>query len=1025
MTPISRKRILIVCTLTALLTALALASCGGLTSPQTDEAARTTSLAVVAAPSTPGLTTTNLQLTVSENACDPKEAQEYFEVTNGTTSGVPLSSIQIKYWIYDTTGIPLAGQVWFGGCVRDSAGTCLHPVSGVTAITQPVASACGPSASQQANWEITVSTTDSTVLAPGETWGDVQTAINLTTYAEFSPGSSTWFSPCGILQPFQLNPYFGLYVGGDLVDTLGITAPSCRAPQGANVLGGNITPASVGAPIVGPVPPDTPMAMTIGLPVPDPQGLQAFIDTVSDPASTQYGQYLTPQSFGEQFGSPNYPALVAWAQSAGLSVKTYANNLEVTVSGTAATFGTALYVNMVQARRPDGTIFFAPDRQPSLNLTVDGGAIPVQGIDGLNNYFRPTPALLHVQSLAAAAQATQSSANITLGAGAYTSKDFRGAYLTAPPGNTNPGFDCTPYLGDGQTVALVEFDGFFPTDIVSYAQQTGLTGNSAQIGTLPQSVVVLCPDAGGCPDGAPLTPSGGNGTGEVSLDIEMVLAMAPNAQVDVFEGSNSGTGIDAILADIANNYYPAVRVISDSWYRQGPNSQTSAFQFAAQGQSFFVVSQDNGAYQSGAADTTYCSNGAGTPPPSGGIPPLEAVTIVGGTAFLADAGSPYAGETTWDILPAAPGYVGSGGGLISGVPLPFAQQTYQQKKLADNPAWTPPGVGTLPWQTTRNSPDVAAAAYDVLFVTSNLTCPDAGVDAGDAGCGSLCPGLANDAGVDGGPTCVSANGAGFGTSAAAPLWAGFTAVMNEFGLGPANMPALGYLNPLLYRLAVQDNYGSSFHDVTSGINTNECGFGFPADVDYDLATGLGSPQCLLMTNASRNRLPPQLTVTITNMAFQNSGSNLGNCPCAALPDDENPADTTITCSPINENNTISTTSVTVSKQVWCGNNHGAWINVTCSGTGNYGDNRLNGGIQLAISDTCGTDDWPGTANGQTAPFTLLGPGKPTSLTDIYCNGRTPCSVQSCWEGFSACGSPSPCCQNNFSGNFTVENTGGY
>jgi hypothetical protein len=513
--------------------------------------------------------------------------------------------------------------------------------------------------------------------------------------------------------------------------------------------------------------------------------------------------------------------------------------------------------------------------------------------------------------------------------------------------------------------------------------------------------------------------------------IEMVFAMAPNASVDVFEGSDNGTGIDAILADIANNYYPAVLQISDSWQTLGPNSQISAWQFAAQGQSLFVASEDNGAYQAGAGATSFCSNGQGTFPPGSNIGSLADVTLTGGTALLANAGAPYAGETTWDVLPAAPGYVGSGGGLLTGEALPFAQQTYQEAQIQATPAWTPPGAGTLPWQTTRNAPDVSAAAYDVLVVTSSLTCPDAGADAGDAGCGSLCPGLVNDAGptVDGGPTCVSLVQSGVGTSAAAPQWAAFAALTNEWRQTvqvPAQTP-VGYANTLLYRLASQSDYASSFHDVTSGINTNECGFGFPAGTGYDLATGLGSPQCGLMASASNTKLPPQLTVTVSNMAFQNTGGNLGNCPCAALPDDVNPPDTTITCNPGNDGNIISQTPVTVAKQVWCGNDHGAWITIQCWGNGAFGDIRLNGTVKLSISDTCSQNDQPGAANGQSLSISpSLGPGDPIALTPPQpCNGREPCTIQSCWEGFSGCGTDSACCQNNFSGLITVQNTGGY
>jgi len=59
-----------------------------------------------------------------------------------------------------------------------------------------------------------------------------------------------------------------------------------------------------------------------------------------------------------------------------------------------------------------------------------------------------------------------------------------------------------------------------------------------------------------------------------------------------------------------------------------------------------------------------------------------------------------------------------------------------------------------------------------------------------------------------------------GTSAAAPLWAGFLAAINY----------TGFFNNAVYSLT------SSLHDITSGNNN-----GYSATVNYDLCTGLGSP----------------------------------------------------------------------------------------------------------------------------------------------------------------------------------------
>ena len=74
-----------------------------------------------------------------------------------------------------------------------------------------------------------------------------------------------------------------------------------------------------------------------------------------------------------------------------------------------------------------------------------------------------------------------------------------------------------------------------------------------------------------------------------------------------------------------------------------------------------------------------------------------------------------------------------------------------------------------------------------------------------------------------------------GTSQAAPVWAGMTALINQYLKG-RGLHAVGFLNPALYRLAAGKPGHSPFHDVTMGTNLAN-----PATRGYDMATGLGSP----------------------------------------------------------------------------------------------------------------------------------------------------------------------------------------
>jgi kumamolisin len=76
-----------------------------------------------------------------------------------------------------------------------------------------------------------------------------------------------------------------------------------------------------------------------------------------------------------------------------------------------------------------------------------------------------------------------------------------------------------------------------------------------------------------------------------------------------------------------------------------------------------------------------------------------------------------------------------------------------------------------------------------------------------------------------------------GTSAAAPFWAGITALIDQ-NLAAKNLRSVGFANPALYVFA-QNPAGlpaPPYHDVTVGTNLY-----YPATPGWDFATGLGSP----------------------------------------------------------------------------------------------------------------------------------------------------------------------------------------
>ena len=87
---------------------------------------------------------------------------------------------------------------------------------------------------------------------------------------------------------------------------------------------------------------------------------------------------------------------------------------------------------------------------------------------------------------------------------------------------------------------------------------------------------------------------------------------------------------------------------------------------------------------------------------------------------------------------------------------------------------------------------------------------------------------------------------GGGTSFAAPMWAGYIALVNE-QLVASGQSTIGFLSPTIYTqntaemIGQWSAYHTNFHDITSGTSGS-----FSAVPGYDLVTGWGSPNAGLI-----------------------------------------------------------------------------------------------------------------------------------------------------------------------------------
>jgi uncharacterized repeat protein (TIGR01451 family) len=272
---------------------------------------------------------------------------------------------------------------------------------------------------------------------------------------------------------------------------------------------------------------------------------------------------------------------------------------------------------------------------------------------------------------------------------------------------------------------------------------------------------------------------------EVSLDLEMVISMATNASKVIVYEAPNGFANSPV--DLLNRIASddTAKQISSSW---GIGDDPAYDVYYKQ-----MAFQGQTFFQASGDDGAYYP----------GI--LEwaddtNITLVGGTT-LSTAGpiGTWTSETVWNV---GQGNGGGGGGVnFNGIPIPAWQQNVP---MANNMGST----------TLRNVPDVALTADNIYVIADN--------------------GFELPVG---------------GTSAAAPLWAGFTALVNEQATN-RDLPSVGFLNPSIYAIGLSANYTNCFHDITTGNDTNlVVGNKYFAVPGYDLATGWGTPNGSNLINA--------------------------------------------------------------------------------------------------------------------------------------------------------------------------------
>src|SRR5258708_25939417 len=311
----------------------------------------------------------------------------------------------------------------------------------------------------------------------------------------------------------------------------------------------------------------------------------------------------------------------------------------------------------------------------------------------------------------------------------YSVDQLRSAYHVQPL--IDAGFD-----GEGQAIALVEKSGFVQRDVDRFVKRNHL----------PQPHITTILLAAGGANAGPLPPED-----EATVDIEVVLAIAPKATILVYESPRIFDTFVRILQDnrahvVSMSLGLCEQVLADRTFLLDTHSLVAPLH--ALRTTIFVGSGDWGAYT--CAEQLDPNTGRLVSPAIARTASVSAfasdpvMTAVGGT-LLHLKGSKYSTEEVWNTYELKGS---SGGGLSRFWPLPAYQVPYLQTYLN-------PGL-------MRQLPDVSASAENYAVVLN----------------GTLARGS--------------------GTSLSAPLWAAGLLLVNQYLTSKLNDPKAVLVGPDMF-----------------------------------------------------------------------------------------------------------------------------------------------------------------------------------------------------------------------------------
>jgi hypothetical protein len=614
--------------------------------------------------------------------------------------------------------------------------------------------------------------------------------------------------------------------------------------------------------------------------------LEQLLADQQNTASPNYHAWVTPQTFGRQFGpaDADVAAVTSWLASQGFQ------NISVTTGKTAVEFSG----NVGQVRSAFHTEihkFFVDGEEHFANVSVPqipAALAPViKGMASLQN-FRSRPMLRRVGKFRK---------NLTTGVTEplFTFTDVNGTFYGLGPGDFAKIYNVPgTATGASRSIAIVARSNINLQDVCDFRTMFALTPSCPTYQNSNLQIILNGADPG--------LVSGDEG--ESDLDVQWAGAVAPAATIKFVATQTTQTdGVDGVSASafyIVNNNIADVLSQSYGFCEAGADNADQNLlwqQAAAQGITVVVAAGDNGS--AGCDDQNSLSTASGGNAVSGAASTPYDVAV-GGTDFddattqttfwNATNTSPsqtsakgYIPEVPWNDTCATAGITGC---TAASANLSIVAGSGGASAVYPKPSWQV-GFGDA---TARDIPDVSLfAGTGTVAKSFYIVCESDEDIPGDDGCN-----LTNFS-----PTApfhdFQAVG---GTSGSAPSFAGIMALVNQ-----KTGQRQGVANYVLYSLAQAEkatiancNSNSAtppaatcvFNDVTKSNNAVACAGGSPdcsnktagtigvettttggttvafaAETGYDLATGLGSINVANLLNgwASPSRIATTLTLT--------------------------------------------------------------------------------------------------------------------------------------------------------------------